>query len=88
MVKAKNNKTKKARPIQSKEGKNVLKTIKYSEISFKNPTILAKFLSNRYKILPATTTGVTSKVQKKLKDEVKKARILALLPFTDRHALR
>ncbi len=88
MAKPKNSKQKKAKPVQSKEGKNVLRTIKFADISYKNPNVLAKFLSNRFKILPSSTTGLTSKVQKKLKEEVKKARILALLPFTDRHALR
>ena len=60
---------------------------KSSEIDYKNVAFLRKFLSSRYKILPQKLTGLSAKSQRKLKTEVKKARIMGLLPFTDRHSL-
>jgi ribosomal protein S18 len=57
-------------------------------INYKNIEVLKKYLSSRYKILPRKVSGLNSKNQRKLMNEVKKARIMALLPFTDRHALR
>lgn len=67
------------------ENKN--KTIKYKGIDYKNYEYLKKYLNSRYKILPQKMTGLSSKQQRKLKVEVKKARIMGLIPFTDRHAL-
>ena len=49
--------------------------------------IKKRFLSERGKILPASVSGISSKFQRKLSVEVKKARHMALLPYTDRHAL-
>ena len=43
---------------------------------------LKKFVSVQGKILPRTLTGVCAKHQRRLSREIKRARILALLPFT------
>ena len=64
-----------------------LKYISFKDIDYKNVSLLRKFLSSRFKILPSSTTGITAKKQRKIKFEIKKARIMGLLPFTDRHAL-
>lgn len=58
------------------------------EIDYKNVEVLKKYLSPRYKILPKKVSGLSSKNQRKLTNEIKKARIMGLLPFTDRHSLR
>ena len=42
---------------------------------------LRKFLTDQGKIIPAHVTGVSAKYQRMLTREIKKARILALLPF-------
>ena len=42
---------------------------------------LKKFLTDQGKIIPAHVTGVSAKYQRMLTREIKKARILALLPF-------
>ncbi len=60
---------------------------KASDINYKNVDFLKQFLSSRYKILPRKLTGLSAKNQRKLKTEVKKARIMGLLPYTDRHSL-
>lgn len=57
------------------------------DINYKNVEILKKFTSSRHKILPRKITGLSAKMQRQLQVEVKKARIMGLLPFTDRHAL-
>jgi small subunit ribosomal protein S18 len=64
-----------------------LKNIIFKDIDYKNVSLLKKFLNSRFKILPSSATGISAKKQRKLKFEIKKARIMGLLPFTDRHAL-
>lgn len=55
--------------------------------NYKDVLVLKRFLSERGKILPSSVSGISSKFQRKLSAEVKKARHMALLPYTDRHAL-
>ena len=60
--------------------------IKIEDITYLNPMLLKSFVNPvTYEINPNRTTGLDSKKQRKLAEEVKKARILALLPFCDRH---
>ncbi len=51
------------------------------DIDYKNVDLLAKFLTERGKILPARISGNSSKYQRLIAREIKKARIMALLPF-------
>lgn len=51
------------------------------EIDYKNTKLLSKFISERGKILPRRITTVCSKKQRELSQAIKRARILALLPF-------
>ena len=57
---------------------NLIKKINYKEYKF-----LRKFITDQGKIIPAHVTGVSAKYQRMLTREIKKARILALLPFVD-----
>ncbi|MCD6569892.1 MAG: 30S ribosomal protein S18 [Deltaproteobacteria bacterium] len=52
------------------------------KIDYKAPEILKEFITERGKILPRRVTGVCSRHQRQLSIAIKKARILALLPFT------
>ena len=54
--------------------------IKY--IDYKDPDFLIKFINEQGKILPRRLTGTSWKFQKKVTQAVKRARLLALLPFT------
>ncbi len=54
-------------------------------IDHKNPDLLKQFITDRYKILPARVTGTCAKHQRALTTAVKRARNLALLPFTPLH---
>ena len=51
------------------------------EITFKNPNLLLKFISEGGRILPSRITNVCASKQRILRREIKIARILALLPF-------
>ncbi len=55
------------------------------QIDHKNPDLLKQFITDRYKILPARVTGTCAKHQRALTTAVKRARNLALLPFTPLH---
>jgi small subunit ribosomal protein S18 len=50
-------------------------------IDYKDVELLRKFVTERGKILPRRITGLTSKQQKALTTAIKRARIVALLPF-------
>ncbi|RJR27288.1 30S ribosomal protein S18 [candidate division WWE3 bacterium] len=54
---------------------------------YKEILTLKRFTSDRGKIIPQKYTGITSKNQRLLAKEIKKARYMALLPYTDRHAI-
>jgi small subunit ribosomal protein S18 len=53
--------------------------IKY--IDYKNVNFLLRFINERGEILPKRLTYATAKYQRKIATAVKRARVLALLPF-------
>jgi small subunit ribosomal protein S18 len=57
------------------------------EPNYKDVLILRRFVSDRGRVLSADKTGICSKHQRKLSTAIKNARIMALLPYTDRHTL-
>lgn len=59
-----------------------LSPIKPSDpIDYKDIDLLRKFITERGKILPRRITGLTAKQQRDLTLAIKRARIVALLPF-------
>jgi small subunit ribosomal protein S18 len=52
-------------------------------IDYKDVDLLKKFITERGKILPRRLTGLTAKQQRDLTYAVKRARIVALLPFVN-----
>jgi small subunit ribosomal protein S18 len=54
---------------------------KTKQIDYKDTATLRKFVTEKGKIVPRRQTGVCSKHQRKLALEIKRARIVALLPF-------
>ena len=52
------------------------------EIDYKDP-ILRRFLSSYYKIVPRRRSGVCAMHQRKLATAIKRARILAILPYAN-----
>lgn len=51
------------------------------KIDYKEPEALRRFITERGKILPRRITGTCAKHQRKLAVEIKRARVLALLPY-------
>ena len=51
-------------------------------IDYKNPQLLRAFLTDRGKIVPARISGLTARQQRQITKAIKRARMLALLPFT------
>lgn len=54
-----------------------------TEIDYKDVEKLKKFVTDRGKILPRRVTGVSAKHQRLLTEAIKRARMVALLPFAD-----
>lgn len=54
---------------------------KVASIDYKDVSKLKKFITEKGKILPRRQTGVCAKHQRALTVAIKKARIMALLPF-------
>ncbi|NMB91890.1 30S ribosomal protein S18 [candidate division WWE3 bacterium] len=54
---------------------------------YKDVLVLKRFINERGKIIPQKYSGLTAKNQRLLAIEIKKARYMGLLPYTDRHAL-
>ncbi len=57
-------------------------TGEYPPISYKNPEFLAQFMTEKGMIKASKLIGLCSKHQRQLKTNIKRARHLALLPFT------
>ena len=54
------------------------------EIDYKNVELLKRFLSDKGRINPARVTGADAKLQRKITRAIKRARNVALLPYTRR----
>ncbi len=55
------------------------------EIDYKDLDILQQYVTETGKIVPSRITGTKAKYQRQLATAVKRARFLALLPYTDQH---
>src|SRR5258707_15143403 len=58
---------------------------KIKEVPYKDSDLLRRYLTDRGKIRPRRQTGTCAKHQRSLAVAVKRARHLALLPFTAEH---
>ncbi len=56
-----------------------------TEIDYKDLATLKGFLTETGKIVPSRITGTKARYQRQLATAIKRARYLALLPYTDRH---
>lgn len=55
------------------------------EIDYKDLNTLKNYITETGKIVPSRITGTRAKYQRQLAGAIKRARYLALLPYTDRH---
>ena len=56
-----------------------------TEIDYKDLGTLRQYLSENGKIVPSRITGTKAKDQRQLQAAIKRARFLALIPYTDNH---
>ncbi len=57
------------------------------EIDYKDIDVLRDFISEIASIMPSRVTGTRARYQRQLAVAIKRARFLALLPYTDHHRL-
>ena len=55
------------------------------EIDYKDLNILKQYVGESGKIVPSRITGTKARYQRQLATAIKRARFLALLPYTDNH---
>ena len=56
---------------------------KNMKIDYKRPEVLERFITDRGKILPRRVTGTCSRHQRIVAREIKRARLIALVPFIE-----
>ena len=54
---------------------------KIEVVDYKDTELLKRFISERGKILPRRVTGTSAKNQRKVVNAIKRASVMALLPF-------
>jgi small subunit ribosomal protein S18 len=59
---------------------------KIEEIDYKDVDLLKDFITENGKIMPARITGTKTGYQRQLSAAIKRARYLALMPYTDLHS--
>ncbi len=55
------------------------------EIDYKDLNTLRQYVTESGKIVPSRITGTKARYQRQLATAIKRARFLALLPYTDNH---
>ena len=55
------------------------------EIDYKDHELLKQYITETGKIVPSRITGTSARYQRQLALAIKRARYLALLPYTDAH---
>jgi len=56
-----------------------------SQIDYKDLDVLKGYITETGKIVPSRITGTKAKYQRQLATAIKRARYVALLPYTDGH---
>ena len=56
-----------------------------TQIDYKDLNTLRQYLTETGKIVPSRITGTKAKYQRQLQNAIKRARYLALIPYTDSH---
>jgi len=71
-------------PINPKDKRCYFCTNGYTDIDYKDAQLLRRFISSYGKIAPRRRSFACAKHQRKLAMAIKRARVMALLPFTSR----
>ena len=86
MEESRNRKPREKREIEYKNLKCYFCETK-GEPNYKDTLVLRRYITERGKILQAERSGTCSKHQKMLSREIKKARQMALIYYTENHSL-
>ena len=54
----------------------------FSKIDYKNPQVLRSFVTDRGKMIPRRISGASARQQRVISTAIRRARMLALLPFS------
>lgn len=54
----------------------------FQKVDYKNPQVLRSFVTDRGKMIPRRISGASAKQQRAISTAVRRARMLALLPFS------
>ena len=54
----------------------------YQKVDYKNPQVLRMFVTDRGKMIPRRISGASARQQRRISTAVRRARMLALLPFS------
>lgn len=60
---------------------------KVEQIDYKDVDVLKEFIQENAKIMPARLTGTKAGYQRQLSTAIKRARFLALVPYSDQHKI-
>lgn len=77
------------------KGRNLFKRRKFcrftaekiEQVDYKDVDILKDFITENAKIMPARITGTKTGYQRQLGTAIKRARFLALVPYSDQHKI-
>ena len=56
-----------------------------NEVDYKDIEVLKNYVMESGRIIPSRMTGASAKLQRKVARAIKRARFIALLPYTDQH---
>ena len=79
MAKPTKKKKKERRPARKKKCYFLVNGVEF--IDYKDVRLLRRFMTDRGKITPRRVTGTSAKYQRKLAIAIKRARMMALVPF-------
>jgi small subunit ribosomal protein S18 len=65
-----------------KKKKKVCQMCAGKDIDYKDVDILRKYVNEKGKILPRRMTGACARHQRHITEQIKRARLMALLPFS------
>ena len=71
--------------VRKKYGRYHFDKLTPEDLDYKNVELLQNFITERKKIVPRRTSGLSSYGQRLLSNAIKRARVMALLPFTVLH---
>ena len=54
----------------------------FQKVDYKNPQVLRSFITDRGKMIPRRISGASARQQRKISTAIRRARMLALLPFS------